>query len=166
MTGPENNDNPVDVIYFDYVQAFDKVPTRRLLHKLEHFGVTGGLLKWIEGFLSFRTFRVKIDGCLSNSRKALSRVAQGTVLGRLLFIIYIADLTVELFSPFALFADDLKLYNTSKNNNVLKADLITLYAWAQKWLIPFNIKKCCVHHLDSINPKMQYNLGDHVLQYV
>ncbi|KAJ3659789.1 hypothetical protein Zmor_011460 [Zophobas morio] len=161
-----DNDNPVDVIYFDYIKAFDKVPTRRLLHKLEHFGIRGGLLKWIEGFLSFRTFRVKIDGCLSNSQKVLSGVPQGTVLGPILFIVYIADLTVELSSPFALFADDLKLYNTSKNNNVLKADLITLYAWTQKWLMPFNMKKCCVLHLGRNNPKMQYNLGGHVLQCV
>ena len=78
-----DNDNPVDVIYFDYIKAFDEVPTNSLLHKLEHFGVRGGWLKWIEGFLSFRTFRVNIDGCLSNSHKVLSGVPQGTIFGPL-----------------------------------------------------------------------------------
>lgn len=76
-----NNDNPVDVIYFDCIKASDKVPMRRLFYKLEHFGVRGGLLQWIESFLWFRTFRVKIDEWLSNSHKVLSGVPQGTVLG-------------------------------------------------------------------------------------
>ncbi|KAJ3662053.1 hypothetical protein Zmor_006420 [Zophobas morio] len=158
--------NPVDVIYFDFSKAFDKVPTRRLLHKLESVGIRGSLLRWIQGFLSYRTFRVKIGSSFSSQREVLSGVPQGSVLGPLLFTIYTADLARVIKCPFTLFADDLKVYNTCVNCDLINADVNTVSKWAHEWLLPLNRDKCCILHLGSNNPKLKYYLESHLLKDV
>ncbi|KAJ3664206.1 hypothetical protein Zmor_008394 [Zophobas morio] len=97
---------PVDILYLDFSKAFDKVPKRRLLHKLQHLGIRGNLLGWIDSFLNDRTFRVKVGDGLCRSVDVVSGVPQGSVLGPLLFVAYIADIKNIVTSPFAMFSDD------------------------------------------------------------
>ena len=105
-----DNGKPVDAVYLDCQKAFDKVPHKRLIAKLRAYGISGKILKWIENFLSGRTQRVVIDGILSDPLPVLSGVPQGSVLGPLLFLVFIIDLLDGIYSGGKIFADDSKLF--------------------------------------------------------
>lgn len=157
---------PVDVIYLDFMRAFDKVPKRRLLSKLEHFGVRGKLLKWIEAFLTNRQFRVRVGNEFSSYRETKSGVPQGSVLGPLLFLVYVADLTFNLNCKFVIFADDIKLMAKAFEFNNLQASLNECSRWSEKWLIPLNINKCVSLHIGSNNARHMYNINGTNLKQV
>lgn len=101
---------PVDVLYLDFQKAFDKVPHKRLLAKLEEIGVRGKVLGWIAEWLQGRKQRVVINGEASEWEDVLSGVPQGSILGPLLFIIYINDIDMEITNSILKFADDTKVY--------------------------------------------------------
>jgi ribonuclease P/MRP protein subunit RPP40 len=136
-----DSERPFDVVYLDFSKAFDRVPKCRLLRKLSYLDIRGHLLRWIDSFLSDRTFRVRIGGALSRSVDVLSGVPQGSVLGPLLFIAYTADIKDILTSPFAMYADDIKLYNSCDNIQRLTQDLHAIYKWSLDWLLPLNVDK-------------------------
>ena len=151
----------LDIIYLDFMKAFDSVPHKRLISKLRSYGITGKTLKVIEDFLTNRVFRVRIGDKYSKLFKVLSGVPQGTILGPLLFIIYINDLPGGLSSFVSLFADDLKLLTNSKNATVAQDDLDYLTNWQNTWLLKFNTEdlKCKVLHVGKNNPQIDYNLN-------
>jgi hypothetical protein len=107
----------IDVIYTDLEKAFDKVPHQRLLSKLHSYGLNVTLITWIDSFLCHRLQRVKINSCLSECKPVLIGIPQGSVLGPLLFVIFINDLPLECSNMCEsfLFADDAKLYKHIHN---------------------------------------------------
>ena len=137
----------VDAIYLDFSKAFDTVPHRRLVGKLEAYGIQGHVLKWICGFLKGRTQEVIVNGVKSASASVISGIPQGTVLGPVLFVIYINDLLDNVKSGGLLFADDTKIYRhiSSREDAVeLQADIDRLEEWANKWQLHFHPDKCHV----------------------
>ena len=102
---------PLDVIFLDFAKAFDKVPIKRLLKNLYAHGIRGKLLKWIADWLTNRTQRVALNGQFSSWINVLSGVPQGSVLGQLLFIIYINDINkaAESLDIIRKFSDDTKV---------------------------------------------------------
>ena len=140
-----DNNLQVDTVYLDFKKAFDSVPHKRLVKKLEKYGITGNLLKWLKNFLYERKQRVVINGKSSKWSDVLSRIPQGSILGPLLFIIYISDLPGVVGSVCKLFADDCKLYRNIESEAdmmELQEDIERLCKWSRDWLLGFNIKKC------------------------
>ena len=135
----------VDVVYLDFQKAFDKVPHRRLLTKLEAYGVNGSILHWIKAFLSNRKQRVVVRGALSEWSTVTSGVPQGSVLGPILFIIYVNDLPDCIQSYLGIFADDTKLYRpicSSEDSSILQEDIDATLQWCDTWLSFLNLPKC------------------------
>ena len=129
----------------DFTKAFDKVPHKRLIHKLNYYGITGSIATWIETFLTGRTQQVVVNGATSSSTIVTSGVPQGTVLGPLLFLLYINDLPDNLSTSVRLFADDCILYTpirTQNGSSLLQNDLLKLQKWQDTWLMKFNPDKC------------------------
>ena len=121
------------------------MPHRHLKLKLEYYGVRNQALKWISSFLEERTQRVVCGGYTSDSVNVISGVPQGTVLGPLLFLIYINDLPECVSSMCSLFADDCLVYRrmeSERDIKILQNDLTNLELWARKWLMTFNTEKC------------------------
>ena len=141
--------SPVNVVYLDYQKAFNKVPHQRLLLKLKAHGIGNDIINWIEKWLTHRRQRVIVDGEISNWKSVVSRVPQGSVLGPILFLIYINDLEDDISSKVLKFADDTKVFrkvtnDTDKKN--LQDDLGKLVRWSENWQKLLNFGKCkCIH---------------------
>ena len=155
--------NPCDVIYLDFKKAFDTVDHSNLLSKLQKLNLLSYLLYWFESYLSKRRFRVSVRGSFSSWSPVTSGVPQGSVLGPILFNIFINDLPPSLQHSFCiLFADDLKLYRLIQSNAdhiLLQSDLNKIAQWASVNKISFNISKSAVLHLGSNNSKLSYDLN-------
>ena len=137
----------MDVAVLDFSKAFDTVPHDRLLGKLEFYGITGPVLNWISAFLKGRTQSVLVEGEHSRKDPVLSGVPQGTVLGPLLFLLFVNDLPecVSEGTRTRLFADDCLVYREIRNQEdrvQLQADLNALGNWSARWGMRFNTSKC------------------------
>ena len=157
--------SPVDIIYLDFQKAFDKVPHQRLLLKLKAHGIGDSITDWIEQWLTDRRQRVVVDGEVSNWKSVLSGVPQGSVLGPILFLIYINDLDDSITSNVLKFADDTKLFrkvNTDGDKQHLQNDLDRLVKWSEKWQM-LNFGKCKCLHTGHGNLNVNYKMGDTVL---
>ena len=113
--------SPVDVVYLDFQKAFDKLPHQRLILKLKAHGIGNDVINWIEKWLTLRRQRrVILDGEISNWKSVLSGVPQGSVLGPILFLIYIYiyinDLEDDISSKVLKFADDTKVFRKVTND--------------------------------------------------
>ena len=158
--------NPVDVIYLDFRKAFDSVPHLRLLRKLQSYGISGKLLDWIRAFLIGRKQQVVLDGHQSEWADVASGVPQGSVLGPLLFLIYVNDLPENVHCDVKLFADDTKMYScvsSAIEASLLQSDLDVVASWSAKWLMPFNQSKCKVLHMGHANQGFPYSMEDNPL---
>jgi hypothetical protein len=158
-----------DIIYLDFAKAFDKVPIKRLLKKVRAHGIRGQVLHWIESWLRGRRQRVVLNGRFSSWEDVLSGVPQGSVLGPLLFVIFINDMddVVTQVDSLKKFADDTKLgktVRTEKDREELQAALDQLCTWADKWGMVFNVDKCKVMHMGHQNPAFNYTMKGHVLE--
>merc|ERR1711911_503815 len=151
----------IDILYLDFKKAFDKVPHKRLLSKVRSLGIIDEVSDWIEDWLNNRQQRVVINGASSDWQNVTSGVPQGSVLGPLLFIIYINDLDLGLTSKINKFADDTKIGINAGNNSAvieLQRDLEKIGEWSERWLMPFNVDKCKVMHIGYRNPNAEYKL--------
>ena len=160
---------PVDVIYLDFQKAFDKVPHIRLINKLQALGIRGSVLNWIREWLKNRVQRVVINGEESDWIPVSSGVPQGSVLGPILFIIYINDIDENILSLILKFADDTKLVrevSTLEERNKLIEDLSNVFKWSEDWQMHFNIDKCKVMHLGKKNIGNDYHMGGKLLEVV
>ena len=139
----------------DFAKAFDSVPYRRLLLKLRALGISGQLLNWIDCFLTTRSQRVVVNGQYSEWLPVASGVPQGSILGPLLFILYVDDVRhVVKHSSIKIFADDIFLYSkVSCYEDCLKLqdDLSCVYQWSLKWQLKLNPKKCEAINIFSYN---------------
>ena len=164
-----NNNTQTDVVIMDFSKAFDVVPHNRLLLKLSQYGIDGSINRWIGSFLKGRKQRVVIGGDHSNWATVDSGVPQGTVLGPLLFLVYINDLPQNINSTVRLFADDCVIYKeikSSQDADILQKDLETLSAWEKLWQMKFNSDKCYVLRIPASRSPLitNYKLGDSILQ--
>ena len=151
----------VDVLFLDFRKAFDKVPHQRLMSKVRALGITGGVAQWVENWLVDRRQRVVVNGVSSEWSAVTSGVPQGSVLGPLLFLIYINDLDEGIFSRVSKFADDTKLGINAADPAAIAAlrrDLVLVGEWSDKWQMPFNTDKCHVLHVGGRNPKEDFVL--------
>ena len=161
----------IDAVLLDFSKAFDKVPHQRLSLKLRHYGINGNTLQWIQSFLSNRSQQVLVEGHSSPTAPVTSGVPQGTVLGPLLFLLYINDLPQQVSSTPRLFADDSLLYRkirTQQDTTVLQDDLDRLQQWEKDWQMSFNPSKCEVVRITrKRNPiKANYQIHGHDLSVV
>ena len=162
-----------DIIYLDFAKAFDTVSHQKLLFKLEKYGITGKALQWISAYLSDRSQRVYIGSEVSSLVAVPSSVPQGTVLGPILFIIYIDDIVDRVQnSKIRLFADDVKLYQKISDSNLdavsLQSDLTKIADWSKIWQLKLSESKCKTLHITNRQnyPNSIYSIGNHHLESV
>jgi hypothetical protein len=132
-------------LILDFKKAFDKVPHRLLMEKLEKLSVSQPLIDWIASFLTSRSQKVTLSGISSQSRGVSSGVPQGSVLGPRLFLTYINDLPESVNCSTSLFADDTIMYSAITSGfttDDFQNNIDKLLAWSHKWLLEFNIDKC------------------------
>jgi len=153
----------IRAVFCDISKAFDKVWHNGIINKLKSYGIQGHLLNWFESYLENRTQRVVIDGYSSEAKQVTAGVPQGSVLGPLLFLVYINDIIEDIDSNIRLFADDTFLYVIVENPNdtadILNNDLQKISGWAEKWQVTFNPNKTeSIQFSRKLNPSPKPNL--------
>ena len=132
----------VRVVFCDISEAFDRVWHRGLLFKLRRMGICGPLLNWFQSYLNNRLQRVALEGCVSDYREIKAGVPQGSILGPILFLIYINDIVNDINSCIRLFADDTSLYliveDPAMAADLMNTDLEKIHRWSENWLVKFN----------------------------
>nr|CAD2193964.1 unnamed protein product [Meloidogyne enterolobii] len=151
----------IDIIYIDFAKAFDTVPINILLDKIENAGIGGKVYTFLKNFISDRNFKIKIGDQLSHIYETFSGVPQGSVLGPLLFLIFINDLPNDIPEKVGvkLYADDVKLYIAHKNGierEQLNKALRTLEKWTELNGLEISPSKCFALYLGKNNMKSEY----------
>ena len=140
------NGQEVRMVFLDLSKAFDKVWHKGLLYKLRNLGVKDPLLSWFRHYLTDRKQRVVIEGQSSSWLNIETGVPQGSVLGLLLFLVYINDINVNVSSTCFLYADDTSLIDIVDDqfNSAIRLikDLDNISHWCKQWLMDMNLSKC------------------------
>ena len=142
----------IDLAILDFSKAFDVVPYARLLYKLELYGIKGATLRWISSFLHERTQRVVVDDQTSDEAPVTSGVPQGSVLGPILFLVYINNMPEYIKFSCRLFADDSIIYRVIQGLQdcaTLRDDLDRLHQWELDWGMSFNPSKCNIMNVSK-----------------
>ena len=170
-----------DVVYFDFSKAFDSVNHDLILHKLKHFyNLDGRLLKFLVSYISEREQQVLAGNTMSSKNSVLSGVPQGSILGPILFVLFINDLPSGLSAgtELALYSDDTKIWHeirSDRDHDILQDDISYLNSWELKNKMNFHPQKCKVLSIShrpppllGILPNIQYfyTLGESALEYV
>ena len=137
----------IDFIYLDFTKAFDSLSYIRLLSKLHSNGFCDPLLGWLKSFLIGRRQRVYVHDTVSLWHNVTSSIPQGSVLGPVLFLLYINDLPDTVASNVYMFADDTKIYRpmtSHEDATIPQNDLDCLQSWSAKWRLNINLHKCKV----------------------
>ena len=168
----------VDLVFFDYSKAFDRVSHIILLDKLYQLGICGSILNWIRSFLFYRSMRVRVAGNLSNPCTVESGVPQGSVLGPVLFLLYINHVVSELTCNVKIFADDIKIYlgysltSGDEASSLLQCNIDKLVSTSSSWNLSINSEKCAVLRFSPRNCTLPfsvespYNVNEAALQFV
>ncbi len=161
------------MIYLDFCKAFDSVPHKELLYKLWRIGITGDLWLWFKNYLSDRSHYVQFNNVASSTEAVLSGVPQGSILGPLLFIIYVNDIPdIITYSSCFLFADDVKLLktiNTREDHQRLEDDLKAISDWCKQWNLALNPTKCSAIQFSTQTPSQElapYTIGQSDIPFV
>lgn len=160
----------VDLIYLDFAKAFDKVPHLRLLSKVKAHGISGNIGRWIKDWLHERLQRVVLNGTESSSAKVTSGVPQGSVLGPILFVIYINDIDTAIDTLLVVmkkFADDTKaaaIVDTVEQSKSFQVQLDEIFKWSVEWQMLFNLDKCKVMHIGLNNNQHKYYMDGQQLK--
>lgn len=170
VTKGVNEGKSVFVIFLDMTKAFDRVPHRKLLKKVENYGIKDSMLDWLTSYLTSRTQVVKINEILSHPRPITSGVIQGSVLGPLLFLMYINDIfeAIRYGTPF-IFADDIKVVYTFRHTapnaafNEVLSDLRSLDTWCTKWSMKFSAEKSNIISYKCHVPTGIFKINDQVI---
>ena len=136
--------NNVDAVYLDFSKAFDKCDHGILLHKLKKLKIKGKLGRWIQNFLEGRKQVVVVDRVKSTWSEIISGIPQGSVLGPILFLIYISDIGEDLIAKTLVYVDDTKVkqkVNSEEDVESLQKELEKLDKWAKTNNMNFNGKK-------------------------
>jgi hypothetical protein len=153
----------IEAVFLDLSKAFDTVNHRLLLRKLAMYGLPDSVVRWIGSFLRDRSLKVRVRDELSDTLPVSSGVPQGSVLGPLLFLIYVNDLADNIESDCLLFADDIKIFGSTHAHATLQTDLNTVGEWVSSWDLSINALKS--QHLSGPNaPPFSLSVGDSPVQ--
>lgn len=166
-----SNGVQTDVIYMDFAKAFDSVLCSKLLVKLERYGINGLTLNWIQDFLHDRSQHVRVENSLSGSSSVRSGVPQGSVLGPLLFVIFINDICKSVCDNILvkLFADDVKLYIAfcdTNSPNQLQTAIDSIVKWSNIWQLTVSPTKCAVLSIGKRITVYDYNINNTIIPRV
>jgi hypothetical protein len=160
-------ENALVIVCLNFKKAFDRVPHKRLLNKIKAHGIDGRVWRWIQSWLTDRQQRVVINGTASEWLPVTRGITQGSVLGPLLFLIYINDLDDGILSAVSKFADDTKIafkVNGIDSLDIIKHDLELVHNWGIRWQMEFNVDKCATLHIGRNNPHYQHKLGNNCIK--
>ena len=166
-----SNRKSVVIAYIDFRKTFDSVSHPKLIHKLVSYGIHGNLLSWINSFLSNIIQRVRVGSSLSNPSPITSGVPQGSVVGGLLFNLFINDITDQFDNSTTskIFADDIKIYtefSTSISPNHLQHHLDLIHQWSITWQLPISNSKCNILTLGRHTLTQSFSLSNSPIAHI